>query len=316
MTRPGDSATGAGIDVVVVSWRSREMTLRCLEHLGKGQVAHRLILVDNDSRDGTVEAVRERWPDATIVETGDNLGFGRAVNRGVAAGSGDAIVLVNNDLFVDPGFLERIVAPLTDARVGMVAGVTRMPDEAVIDGAGVDVDRSLCAFNALAHRPIAELPSADPGIPSAGAAAYRRAAFEEAGGFDELLFAYGEDVDLGLRLARAGWQFRLAREAQGVHLGGASAGKASDFQRRLSGTARGFLLRRYRLSFTGFLRALLTEPAVLVFDALTRRDLIMLRGMLHGWRLARSRGRRLELPDGVIDHSIGPIRSLARRRAS
>ena len=62
---------------------------------------------------------------------------------------------------------------------------------------------------------------------------------------DEALFAYGEDVDLGLRLRALGWTAAEAPEARGVQLGGASAGVDTPFQRELAGFARGFLIRRY-----------------------------------------------------------------------
>jgi GT2 family glycosyltransferase len=112
-------------------------------------------------------------------------------------------------------------------------------------------------------------------MPSGGAAAYRRSAFDAAGGFDAGLFAYGEDVDLGLRLRSLGWEAAEAVDARAVHLGGATTGVDSPLQRELAGFARGFLLRRYGILGS---RA---APRALTLEAL-----------VVGWGLARSRARR------------------------
>ncbi len=309
-----------GIDVLVVSWKSRAMTAQCLEHLQRQTVPHHVIVVDNDSRDGTAEEIRDRWPEVTVIVSDENLGFGRANNLAAQAGTGEALVLVNSDLFVEPDFLEQIVAPLAaDPQVGQVAGLTLMPGDGpeTIDSAGVILDRMLCGMNHLRHEPAAAAfgGASPPSVPSGAAVAYRRAAFEQAGGFDPHLFAYGEDVDLGLRIAGAGWSCAFAPRARGVHLGGASMRKVSDFQRELGGTSRGFMLRRYDVGAAALVQAALTELLVVAVDFAQHRSLHALRGRIKGWRLARSIGQRLPVPPGVPDRSIGPVKSLQLRRA-
>lgn len=308
----------AGVDVIVVTWNSRALTIRCLEHLERQTVRHRVIVVDNDSSDGTADEIRARWPEVTVLVNPENVGFGRANNRGAELGSGEAIVLVNSDLFVEPEFLERIVEPLAaDPSIGQVAGLTLMPGDGpeVIDSAGVRLDRMLAGFNHLRHEPAstALTPPRAPSVPSGAAVAYRRSAYEAVGGFDEHLFAYGEDVDLGLRIANAGWGCVLAPGARGVHLGGASMSRVSNFQRRYGGTSRGFLLRRYDVGALALVQAALTELLVLAVDFARHRTLDAARGRLLGWRLARSCGPRLPVPDGAVDHSVGPVRSLQLR---
>lgn len=307
-----------GIDVVVVTWNSRALTIRCLEHLERQTVRHHVIVVDNDSSDGTADEIRRRWPEVTVLVNDENVGFGRANNRGAQLGSSEAIVLVNSDLFVEPEFLEQIVTPLAASeRVGQVAGLTLMPGDGpeVIDSAGVQLDRMLCGFNHLRHEPAAAAVGGRPAVPSGAAVAYRRDAYEAVGGFDEHLFAYGEDVDLGLRIAGAGWECVLAPAARGVHLGGASMQRVSDFQRLYSGTSRGFLLRRYDVGVAALLQAAVTEVVVVAVDLLRNRSLHAARGRLLGWRLAQSCGPRLPVPPGVVDRSVGFFRSLRLRQA-
>jgi len=302
-------------DVVIPTWRGRELLARCLAALQTDPSPKRVIVVDNGSHDGTAQLVRERFPGMTLVELSDNVGFGRAVNAGARAGEGDAIVLVNNDVLVAPGFVDAIVAPLAAPAVGMVAGLTTIPETDLVDGFGIELDGALLAYNRARHAPVGS-PAGRLAMPSGGAAAYRRSAWEAAAGFDEALFAYGEDVDLGLRLRALGWEAAEAADARGVHLGGATTGVDSPLQRELAGFARGFLLRRYGILAT---RA---APRALAFDALVvgwglvrHRTLAPLRARARGWRTA-GRGGRRPLPDQVLDPAIGVTESLRRLRSA
>jgi GT2 family glycosyltransferase len=301
------------VDVVIPTWRGRDMLASCLEHLATQTYEPlEVIVVDNASDDGTVEMVRERFPAVRLIELGENVGFARAVNAGVRAGSGQIVVLLNNDVDAEPGFVEAIVAPFADARVGMVAGMTLMPASDRVDGFGIEIDATLAAYNRLRGR----TPGERPGVlaaPSGGAAAYRRSAWEETGGLDQTLFAYGEDLDLGLRIRAAGWQAAGAPDARGVHLGGASIGVASPRQRDLAGFARGYLLRRYGvLRSRAAVRALAFEALVVGWGLVRFRTAIPLRSRVRGWR-AGGGDRRMVAPE-AIDSSIGWREAFRRLR--
>jgi GT2 family glycosyltransferase len=288
------------------------MLARCLAHLG-GQ-ADAVIVVDNASGDGTVEMVRSRFPHVQVVELPDNCGFGRAVNAGVRAGRGEVVVLLNNDVDVEPGFVEAMAAPFTDAAVGMVAGLTLMPGSGLVDAFGIELDPTLAAYNRLRGQAVGS-PAGVLAGPSGGAAGYRRSAYEAVGGFDSALFAYGEDVDLALRLRAAGWRVAEAPEARGVHVGGASIGVASPWQRELAGFARGYLLRRYGVLRGRFaLRALVFELLVVLWGLLRWRTLVPLRARVRGWR-AGAGSRRVVARD-AIERSIGWREAFRRLRGS
>ena len=307
-------------DVVIVSWKARDLTLRCLEHLATQCAAggHQVIVVDNASGDGTPAAIAERFPGVRVIEMEDNVGFGRACNAGAAAGTGDAVVLVNNDVFAQDGFVEALLAPLgARAAVGSVAGMTLQPRDdgrEVVDGFGIELDPTLTAYNRLRHRAPGDAAAGVLAGPSGGAAAYRRTAWEQVGGFDDRLFAYGEDVDLALRLRLAGWDAAAAPDARGVHLGGASTGIDSPLQRRLAGFSRGFLLRRYGvLRSRAAPRALAFELLITVYGLLRFRATEPLRGRVAGWRAAGA-GPRLAVPSGAIDRSITASEQWRRAR--
>ena len=119
----------------------------------------------------------------------------------------------------------------------------------MIDSAGLAADVTLGGFPRLQGLDVAQAGSPQPLLagPAGTAAAYRRAAWEQVGGLDEGIFAYMEDFDLGLRLRSAGWDAVVAADAVGVHLGSATHGHRSAWQRRHGGFGRGYMLRRYGL---------------------------------------------------------------------
>jgi GT2 family glycosyltransferase len=303
------------IDVIIVTTKAREMVLSCLEHFQRQTVPHRVYLADNaGNADGTSSAVREWFPDVALLTLERNIGFGKAMNRLAAMGTGEVIVLANDDMDVEPQFLEALTAPLQDRGVGMVAGLTLQPGfEAAVDGFGIEVDPTLLAFNRLRHGKPTDRPGRLLG-PSGGAAAYRRSAWEAAGGFDPHFFVYSEDQDLALRLRLDGWQAAAAAQARGVHLGGATTGLDSPFQRRHAGFGRGFILRRYGVFRTRHApRALLIELLTVLNGLLRARTLLPLRARVAGWRAA-GHGPRLSVPTDAVDRTISLRESLRRLR--
>lgn len=306
------------IDVVVPTFGRWELTERCLRRLAAQSAPHTVTVVDNGSDDGTPDAVRESFPGVHVIELGDNLGFSVACNHGASAGGGDVIVLLNNDVEVGAGFLASLVGPLErDSRVGTVAALLARPDSATIDSMGLTVDRTLAGFPRLRGRPVAEAASPRPVLagPSGGAGAYRREAWAAAGGLDEGVRLYGEDVDLALRIRGLGWRTAAAPDAVGLHLGSATAGRRSPRQRLESGFARGYFVRRYRLLSTKTgPRTAATEAIVSLGDAVLNRDLSAVRGRLAGWRAARGVPPHPLPPPQALDRSIGFRESLRLRR--
>jgi GT2 family glycosyltransferase len=306
------------VDVVIPTHNGWELTRRCLARLARQTIPHTVIVADNGSTDGTPNRVRAAAPSVTVVELGANVGFTVACNRGAAAGTSDVVVLLNNDVEARGDFLARLIRPLEeDARIGTVAGLLVRPGEATIDSMGLTADRTLAGFPRLPGRPVGEAKSTSPVLagPSGGAGAYRRAAWEAVGGLDEGVPFYGEDLDLALRIRSAGWETAAAPDAVAVHLGSATAGHRSAWQRYQGGFSRGYFLRRYGvLRTTAGARALVTEAIVVGGDALISRDISALRGRLAGWRSAGGLQRRPRPPESSIDRSISFRKSLQLRR--
>jgi len=266
-----------------------------------------VIVVDNASSDGTLDLLATRFSRVTVIRNEENLGFGRAVNRGAAAaGDADVIVLVNNDAVCAPDFVARLLAPFADPAVGMVAGVLLQgsaPER--IDSAGIELDTTLGSWDYLWNQPVGALDGArDPVGPCGGAAAYRLHAFRELGGFDEALFAYWEDVDLALRFREAGWGCVLASGARALHEHGQTLGAASPAARRLEAFGRGYVLAKYRVGGRNPIRrlqiAVLDWPVILVHLVL-RREAGPVRERLRGRSVGlRAPGRRAPLELATI----------------
>jgi N-acetylglucosaminyl-diphospho-decaprenol L-rhamnosyltransferase len=309
--------TRPSVDVVVPTHNGWRYTESCLRHLRVQTKPHNVIVCDNGSSDGTPGRIRTLFPEVQVVGLASNHGFAFACNRGARAGSGDVVVLLNNDVECAPEFLERLVVPLRTAGIiGSVAALLLIPGEEHIESFGLAVDPTLAGYPRLRGARVGEAQTTDPILigPSGAAGAYRRAAWEEVGGLDEGVFAYAEDVDLALRLVAAGWQAGATKDAIAVHIGSASAVRRSSWQRYQGGFARGYFLRRYGvLHGRAAVRALVTEALVVSGDAVVfSHDLEALRGRVAGWRAARGL-ERIRPPAHVVDRRITFLESVKLR---
>jgi GT2 family glycosyltransferase len=197
----------------------------------------------------------------------------------------------------------------------MASGVMRdagTPE--LIETAGIELDRTLMGFDYLNGEPLEILdgPVADPVGPSGACAAFWRDAFLEAGGFDEALFAYIEDVDLVLRLRRQGARCRLAKHARGLHQHSGTLGPGSSRKDYLMGYGRGYVLRKWSVVSARRLPAVLArELAVSTGQALVDRNLDAFRGRISGFRDSR-RGEPYPPPEVIPDPV--PLRTALGRR--
>jgi N-acetylglucosaminyl-diphospho-decaprenol L-rhamnosyltransferase len=260
-----------------------------LRSLGKAGGKFETIVVDNGTGSPTLDEAAAELEGARVLRLESNLGYSRAVNLAAREAQGQTLVMLNDDSVVDPGYVERIAAVLDPAAgVVMAAGVMRdaaAPE--LVETAGIEIDRTLLAFDYLNGQPVEILDRgvADPIGPSGAAAAVWREAFSEVGGFDEELFAYGEDVDLVLRLRMAGGSCRLARDARGLHEHSATLGAGSARKDYLMGYARGYLLRKWGVLVPRRAPAVLARELTWVAgQAVVDRNLGGLRGRVKGLR--------------------------------
>ncbi len=275
----------------------RDRLRLALESLRGQTLGCEVVVVDNGSSDGTEEMVADDFPEFRLIALDHNHGFGRALNHAIAEVGEGPILLLNNDVVLEPDFVSNICRTATDTGAEMVASVLLRDDRTgIIDSAGIVADaQTLMAFDFLEGKPeAAAAEAADPLGPSGGAALFGRLAFERIGGFDPEIFAYYEDLDLALRMRVQGCTCALARDARGTHTRSATLGNHSAEKYAITGWSRGYLMRRYGVmnSLTGAVRALAFESFVCLGQVLIEHTASGIRGRIKGWRAAGSMPRR------------------------
>ncbi len=235
------------VTVVVVSFNTRDLLLRCLESLAPEVAEPRVDVwvLDNNSGDGSADAAREHAPWAKVIASEENLGFGRAVNLVAERTRSEWILIANADVALQPGALAAMLAAGRDPHVGCVAPQLVLPSGAPQHSVHPlpTVPLSLL-FNLGLHRFSSRLgdrlclesfwdPSRPRRVPWAIGACLlvRRSAFEAAGRFDEAQWMYAEDLDLAWRMRRADWHTFYEPRAKVLHESGAATGLAFGEQR-------------------------------------------------------------------------------------
>jgi GT2 family glycosyltransferase len=233
-----DAYSPVELSVVIVSFNTRTITLKCLSHLHRELAARdaEVIVVDNASTDGSVEAIRLEFPSVKLVVSELNLGFGAANNVAMRQARGRSILLLNSDAFVHVGAVGRLIRELdADRDVGVVGpkllnadGSTQRscfryptPMRAWLENLGVaklfKPGSRLGDYRRWNHD---QVRSVDWLI--GACLLVRREVVQQVGGFDERFFMYSEETDWQKRIRDAGWQIRFTPEARATHLGGAS----------------------------------------------------------------------------------------------
>jgi N-acetylglucosaminyl-diphospho-decaprenol L-rhamnosyltransferase len=225
------------VSVVIVNYRGAEQTLACVESVQRTApgLVREVVIVDNDSGDGSVEFLRERLPDATVIANDRNAGFAAGVNLAVRHTSAPVIALLNPDTVVTDGALVSLVDRL-EADAGLAATGPILTDA---DGSerleSYKALPSLWTFFVSACLPLGiplvgtrrhpelNTPAAQrAGAPVArlcgSVMVIRRRAWDEVGPMDEGYFLYFEDVEWQARAADAGWRFAQVPQARVSHL--------------------------------------------------------------------------------------------------
>jgi GT2 family glycosyltransferase len=212
------------LSVVIVAYKSRAALARTLPALcAQLRDGDELIVIDNASADGTPALVRELAPEAIVIETGSNLGFVAACNRGADAATGELLCLLNPDAIPQPGWREAIEAPHTDGR-GWSAWQALVTAN---DGRTINTRGGVLHYTGIAWAGGAGDPfdpnderrttNDDLGFVSGACLTLPLALYRTLGGMPEPYFLYHEDVDLSLRVRLGGGRLGVAEAARVDH---------------------------------------------------------------------------------------------------
>jgi hypothetical protein len=223
------------LSIIFVNYNDRRHLEECLTSLQKNALSfsHEIIVVDNASTDGSYEPVGHKFREVRWISLSENAGFSKANNRGARESRGDFLLFLNTDTVVPPGALTGLLENLRSDESAGAAGPALYRGRSKFQ---VSFGRSVDFFAQFRQKiflnPYYKIAlkksrkKRETGWLSAACFLCRRTAFERMGGFDENFFIYFEDIDLCLRMRKAGWKLiYLPRIAVFHEGGGATSGR-------------------------------------------------------------------------------------------
>jgi len=293
------------VSIVIVSLNTREHLRRCLTAVpgAAAGLSVEVLVVDNGSTDGTQGMLAEEFPDVHVIQSGENLGFGRASNLGARSARGRALLLLNSDCEMEPNAL-RIMVRILDGDSG-VAGIlcrllnadgslqpsvhpslptpwSLLGDIAFLSPLRYAMYRRPALHHLFLRRTTAFHGSArDVAWGGAACLLVRRETFLGIGGFDERFFLYCEDMDLCKRLGEAGARLRYTPEARAIHHWGKSTARHSTASLRAAFQSRILYYEKHFPGWGGPLARCLVEAE------------LRLRGVTYGLLAGLSRAQAL-----------------------
>ena len=225
------------LTAVVVNWNAGEKLSACVDSVLASEIEVDVVVVDNASEDRSIDSL----PDdsrVTVIQTGENLGFGRGANAGLEKAVGEYVAVMNPDIVVHPDALERLVGYLeTRTEVGLVGPGLDDPQGRGLTTCGFRprLSDAVCrklllhlVFPFFRFRRVRPVEPSKVDWVTGACMVGRREAVASVDGFDKAIFMYFEDVDICLRMKQAGWSTHYVPEARAQHVGGHSSAQAFD----------------------------------------------------------------------------------------
>ena len=212
--------------IIISTWNGRHLLETCLPRVLRAVEEaggdHEVIVVDDASRDDTVAYVKREFPQVRLLALKRNLRFARANNAAARIATGEFLVFLNNDMLVEPDFLEPLLRPFRDPSVFAVTAHIHMPPKLVGGREARETGLVRARFEdglfVLQHEDTAAQEPIPVIYAGGGSSAWRRDRFFELGGFDGLFRPfYFEDLDVSYRAQKAGWKVLFAPTSHVVH---------------------------------------------------------------------------------------------------
>jgi O-antigen biosynthesis protein len=220
--------------IVVLNWNGRDLLAEgipsVIDAVRRDGRPHEILVVDNGSNDGSAEFVRTSFPDVKVLDLPENLGFGAGNNVGVMAATHEIVVLLNNDMVVDPGFLRPLLDGFGPSTFAVSSQIFLQDRAARREETGLTSARFRRGMVDFEHRNPAGRRFSRRAYPvfwaGGGSSAFHRGRFLALGGFDEVYSpAYVEDTDLSYQAWKMGWEVLFAPESVVYHRHRASSSR-------------------------------------------------------------------------------------------
>jgi len=270
------------LSIIIVNWNVRENIINCLESIKENPPREEFetIVVDNGSNDGSISAIKDNFPDVTIIANSDNRGFAAANNQGINKSQGQYILMLNPDTIVHPGSLDKLINFMQENKDIGICGPRILNDDGTIQASV----RHLPTFRAALYRNtifralgvfrknyqryvMADFRydrQMDVDHVKGAAMMTRRAAMEKVGGMDEKFFMCYEEFDFCLRVKQAGWRVVFTPEISITHFGARSASQIPIELRAMSIESMLKYFRKHRGTLSTGLFSVVFKLAVLL----------------------------------------------------
>jgi GT2 family glycosyltransferase len=218
-----NSTNRPDVSIIIVSWNTRDLLAACLRSIPAGAktVSHEIIVIDNDSRDGSAECVAHTFPHVRLLVNRENRGFAAACNQGIRSACGRYILLLNSDTVVLDDCLDNVVR-FADAH----------PSAGAIGCRVLNTDRTV-QYTCMRYPSLLNLAILIPGLHRLFPRSrlfgredmtwWTYDSVREVGLLDDSFFMYGEDTDWCYRMRQAGWSVLFTPCGQIIHHGQASS---------------------------------------------------------------------------------------------
>lgn len=222
------------LSIIIVSYNTRPYTIACIESIYRTctLLAPEIIVVDNNSRDGTPDEIRDRFPSVRLMAAGSNLGFSVANNRAIEIAAGDLVALLNPDTLVQPDCFQSLIKILEqNPKIAAVGPLQLKPDLTVWQYETWSITPLTYLLQPLLLATVSANRSKYVSWLCGACILIRREVLNAVGPLDVEMF--GEDIDLCHRVRRLGYHVYHCAEAKIVHYWGTSAATPESIARRI-----------------------------------------------------------------------------------